>query len=490
MKKQTRSLLAILALSALAVAGDVTIWVPPYYVKECRKTVVEDFGGIGMKDAITTLGLQFWVPDTDRVVYHPKYGKDGDTNKVNDETVRWFADWGRRNNIHVMLCIFNALEGDTWDWELVRQSLKAENRTKFIASVVAEMDRLELGGVDVDFEGNGSGTTADSLDFYAFSQELADSVHKREGKVVKIATFNDKYNSPSLNWRHKLLKIYDGVEGMSYTSTTAPLSGTGASRTYDSLMHNAFHQADTPYVSRLQIGFTGDSNSWRNISLQDNLDWFLDNMAITDSTSFGICIWDAKLKASQWHEARTWEKVARISADVRAKRAIPFDSSCVREALPGRFNLRFQNSFLSGHQKNNYASQGGAWQVGDKVVIKGHSCAEALEVVEPQAGDSTYVRLAGKWNGTDHIKFEFEKVSWPAPEDTSSAIGDKAFALPQFRTAATVYGITGRALLTLPEGEWSSAEQVRDAIRGQLPNGVYLVRFDGVAQALKLGIRD
>ena len=56
--------------------------------------------------------------------------------------------------------------------------------------------------------------------------------------------------------------------------------------------------------------------------------------------------------------------------------------------------------------------------------------------------------------------------------------------------AATVYGITGRALLSLPEGEWSSAEQVRDAVRGRLPSGVYLVRFDGVPQTMKLGIRE
>ena len=487
MKKPFLGVLALVLCSAIAFAGDVTIWVPPYYVKDCRKTVVEDFGGIGMKDAITALALQFWTPDTDKVVYKQKYYAANDTGKVNDATVRWFADWGRRNNIPVMLCIYNAMDGDEWDWNLVRESLKPQNRTKFIASVVAEMDRLGLSGVDVDFEGNGSGTTADSTDFYAFSRELADSVHKRDGALVKIATFNDKYNSPSLTWRHELLKIYDGVEGMSYLSTTAPLSGNSASRTYDSLMRNAFHQADTPYVHRLMIGFPSDSNSWRNISLQDNLDWFLANKAITDSTSFGICIWDAKLKASQWHEARTWEKVAQISADVRARRNVPFDSSCTRTLLPGRFNLRYQNSYLSGHQKNNYASQGGAWQVGDKVVIKGHSCSEAMEVVEPQANDSTYVRLAGKWNGSDRIRFEFEKVTWPAPED-STAISAKDFALPGFRASATVYGVTGKAILRLPEGEWASAEQVRDAVRGRLPAGVYLVKFDGAAQALKISI--
>ena len=70
----------------------------------------------------------------------------------------------------------------------------------------------------------------------------------------------------------------------------------------------------------------------------------------------------------------------------------------------------------------------------------------------------------------------------------STEIGDKAFALPGFRAGATVYGITGRVLLALPAQEWSSAEQVRDAIRGQLPAGVYLVKFNGVSTAVRVPV--
>ena len=120
---------------------------------------------------------------------------------------------------------------------------------------------------------------------------------------------------------------------------------------------------------------------------------------------------------------------------------------------------------------------------------------DARVVFEVSAGAGTVFNLqaVSLAHGEASLLPEYAPLSSSAETSSSSGstgIGDKAFALPQFRTAATVYGITGRALLTLPEGEWSSAEQVRDAIRGQLPNGVYLVRFDGVAQALKLGIRD
>ena len=72
--------------------------------------------------------------------------------------------------------------------------------------------------------------------------------------------------------------------------------------------------------------------------------------------------------------------------------------------------------------------------------------------------------------------------------DCGSAIGEKAFALSGFRAGATVYGITGKFLLTLPETAWTSVEQVRDAVRGRLPSGLYLVKFDGVSGAVRIPV--
>ncbi|MBP5188390.1 MAG: hypothetical protein J6Z50_04590, partial [Fibrobacterales bacterium] len=71
--KTKRTLLALLfaaLFASTAMAGDVTFWVPPYGIKACKKTVDStSFGSLKMKDAITALALQFWVPDTDRVVF-------------------------------------------------------------------------------------------------------------------------------------------------------------------------------------------------------------------------------------------------------------------------------------------------------------------------------------------------------------------------------------------------------------------------------------
>src|SRR5438876_751179 len=40
----------------------VMTWVPPYAVSRCNTRLTESFGGVGMKDVLTHLGLQFWKP--------------------------------------------------------------------------------------------------------------------------------------------------------------------------------------------------------------------------------------------------------------------------------------------------------------------------------------------------------------------------------------------------------------------------------------------
>ncbi len=495
--------LAILLAYMAATAGDVTFWVPPYGIKTCKKTVDStDFGGLGMKDAITALALQFWVPDTDRVVFQPKYAGSG-SNEVNADNVAWFVDWGKRHNVPVLLCIYNSLRRsdgtELWDWEAVHEAMLPENRTKFVKSVVDTMDKYRLDGVDIDFEGSGAHDNiakADSALYLAFSKELADSVHARDGKVVKAAVFGYKYHYPSWNWWWELLKVYDGIETMGYKSSTAPVANsTSEYGYYSTRIKHVREKTDVRYVDRLMLGLPSDVDEWLGTTADENLAWFnetaIDDSSarLTDTTSVGICVWDAQLKGSAWKTESVWRKIAQISADVRAKRNAAFDSSCTRTAIPGKFTARFLKSYLSGSQPDNYASQGGSGilQPGDRIVLKGHSCSEAMTVADPSASNYL-VHLTGDWMRTEAIRLEFEKVVFPAP-DTSSAVA-KDFALPGFRAAATVYGITGRALLTLPEGEWSSAEQVRDAVRGRLPSGVYLVRFDGVPQTMKLGIRD
>ncbi len=65
------TILALLAGLPGAAAADgeqsakvrrVMTWVPPYAIGESKARLGESFDGLGMKDGITHLGLQFWNP--------------------------------------------------------------------------------------------------------------------------------------------------------------------------------------------------------------------------------------------------------------------------------------------------------------------------------------------------------------------------------------------------------------------------------------------
>ena len=631
-------LLSVLLLSMSALAGDVTIWVPPYYISECKNTVDMDFGGIKMKDAITNLALQFWTPNPDnpgQVVFQPKYAGSS-SSKVNDDNVRWFVNWGKTNKVPVILCIYNSMKqssgSEMWDWQLVHNSISSTYRTSFVKSILAQVDKFDLDGVDIDFEGNDSKydvdwLRADSTNFYTFSQQLADSLHKR-GKIVNVAVFNDKWNVPGILWWQKLLKIYDGVETMGYTSATAPISGSEAAHKYqyDTLMTVA-KQGGVNRGRKLMIGLPSDATSWKGTTLDANLDWLLKNGKMSDTSTVGLCIWDAALKSSAWRTKAVWEKVAKMSADVRAKRNGQALSSSSKKASSSSSSQKASSSSVkasSSSQKVSSSSQNvsspsasgtitckawsaslflvngnwsdgpvvaasgtsgtayrckagqgsycyyykpdnavygakGSWPVYETVgtcggqavssssqkassssqkasssSVKASSSSQKASSSSQKASSSsasnggscggvpafaTGTDFSSKgykavWNnalyscenvpyfcnvGAGHtpVSYGWTKLgdcSSVAPavaqdyDDGTTALTEKAFALPESGVKATIYGVTGRAILALPAQAWSSQDQLRDAVRGQLPAGVYLVKFEGAAQAIRISV--
>ena len=640
-----KKLLFTVLLGAMAAfAGDVTIWVPPYYITECKSTVDMDFGGIKMKDAITNLALQFWTPNPDnpgQVVFQPKYAGSS-SSKVNDANVQWFVNWGKTNKVPVILCIYNSMKqssgSEMWDWQLVHNSISSTYRDSFVKSILAQVDKFDLDGVDIDFEGNDSKydvdwLRADSTNFYTFSQQLADSLHKR-GKIVNVAVFNDKWNVPGILWWQKLLKIYDGVETMGYTSATAPISGSEAQHKYqyDTLMTVA-KQGGVNRGRKLMIGLPSDATSWKGTTLDANLDWLLQNGRMSDTSTVGLCIWDAALKSSAWKTAAVWKKVAQMSADVRAKRnAQGLSSSSKKVSSSSSAKVSSSSQKVSSSSKktsssssakvssssqkasSSSASNGtitckawsaslflvngnwsdgpvvgssgtsgtayrckagfgsycyyykpdnavygakGSWPVYETVGTcggqavssssqKASSSSQKVSSSSQKASSSsqkvssssqkvssssasnsgcgnipafaTGIDFATRgyqafWNGavyscanvpyfcnvgTGHtpVTYGWTKLgscSMPQPAvpeeyEGSTGLTEKAFALPESGVKATVYGVTGRAILALPAQAWSSQDQLRDAVRGQLPAGVYLVKFEGAAQAIRISV--
>src|SRR6185436_16064297 len=68
----------------------VMTWVPPYAVARAQGRLGESFGGTGMKDALTHLGLQFWTPTREGGL-----ARAGRSNEVNDAVIGALRDWGR-----------------------------------------------------------------------------------------------------------------------------------------------------------------------------------------------------------------------------------------------------------------------------------------------------------------------------------------------------------------------------------------------------------
>src|SRR6185436_15358317 len=165
----------------------------------------------GMRDALTHVGLQFWVPTKDGGLT-----RAGRTNEVNDAAIIELRDWGRTNGVRVLLCVYNHV--GAWNWTLARAGF-AEHPDKFINALVSGVQRLQLEGVDIDLEGNGS-FDADREAFVAFVRQLAAKLHAR-GKQLTVDTFAYKWNAPNQTWWQELLPHVDALTTMGYAEIGA-----------------------------------------------------------------------------------------------------------------------------------------------------------------------------------------------------------------------------------------------------------------------------
>ncbi|MDB5049645.1 MAG: hypothetical protein JWO30_2716 [Fibrobacteres bacterium] len=289
-KPFTAFLSAVFLAASLASAGQVISWVAPYKVDQSKAMLQKDFGGVGMKDGLTWLALQFWVTNGPNVV------QDGNVAGAGfDDKVKWFRDWGHANGIKVTLCVTDFV-GD-WNWPEARRSF-LDNRAAFVKSLVAEADRLGLDGVELDLEGNLEATAADVSGFIAFSAELAAALHPK-GKTVTVASFAAQWNAPNWKWWPELMKSVDGVTSMGYEKT-----GRNSNNGYN--YADQKKQAIPPY--KLMIGMPGYFGSWEGNTAAEQLDW-----AVQDG-EVGVGIWDCGLDNGAWQTAAVWKQLAKIRA--------------------------------------------------------------------------------------------------------------------------------------------------------------------------------
>lgn len=280
------SLVPLLAI--LSYAGPVITWVAPYKIGPSKTMLNRDFGGVGMKDGLTYLALQFWVTDGPRVV------QDGNAVAGGfDANVKWFKDWGKANGVKVTLCVTDFVGG--WNWAEARRSI-IDNRAAFVSALSAEVDRHDLDGVELDLEGVLEAGPSDSAGFVAFSKDLSAAMHAK-GKVVTVASFAAQWNAPNWKWWPELMKSVDGVTSMGYEET-------GRSST------NGFNYADQKKHAnpayKLMIGMPGHVGTWQGNSVGEQLDWVVADAAV------GVGIWEATLPDAAWQTAAVWQKLKKI----------------------------------------------------------------------------------------------------------------------------------------------------------------------------------
>ncbi len=295
-------------------AGPVISWVPPYSVDACKNMVQRDFGGVGMKDGLTYLALQWWVTDG------PDIKQWGDVAGPGfDDQVRFFRDWGKSNGVKITLCVVNHV-GD-WNWGEARRSF-VDNRPAFVQSLVSEAARLGLDGVELDLEGPTTPTANDSVQYINLVRDLGAALNPI-GKTVTVASFAAQYNAPNWKWWPELMKTAAAVTSMGYDEA-------GMNSPAGFKYPEQKKRANPPH--KLMIGMFGASASWQGNSATQQIDW------VVGDGQVGIGIWDASLGDGTWESAEIWQKLRTIRANTPSESIHP--ELRAQGTLAGRITLR------------------------------------------------------------------------------------------------------------------------------------------------------
>ena len=264
-------------------------WVPPYATSKCLDRLNESFEGVGMKNGLTHLGLQFWRPSEKGQIKLVD-----DFKPIEDSTIIQFQKWGEAHNVRVLLCVYNGYK-DGWNWELAKTAFDS-HRKQFIATLVSETVRHQLDGVDIDFEGKGT-RDAEKKAFFEFIKELSFAL-KAKGKELTVDSFAYKWNAPNQGWWKMMLPYIDALHVMGYSETGSKSTGW---RSYDFLRAAAGN-----FSSKLLIGVPSHMNKWEKASVQEHLEWIAKNHPV------GLAIWDAQLKDPKWRTREVWKTISRI----------------------------------------------------------------------------------------------------------------------------------------------------------------------------------
>lgn len=324
-----QKIIMTLILSAIMVAeaAHVMTWVPPYrpHVQNSWKNLNADFGGVGMKDGLTHLALQFWLPTTSGGLIKDDKYKAID---ISDSVVAKYVKWGNENNVKVLLCVYN--NDGKWNWELARSAF-ADNKTTFINNLISEMERLNLDGIELDLEGPGVQSKKDEAALMVFVRDLS-VLLKEKGKELTIATFASKWHVPGTQMWTDLAPFVDAITSMGYHEI--------GKKAANGLSYDNQKSFITKEVGDLMMGMPAWVDKWLGNTTSEQLDW-----AVNDGT-VGVAIWDAGLGAASWKTAEVWFKLKAIkngSGNVFSSK-IPASSKVPKSSTPKSSTLNLSSA--------------------------------------------------------------------------------------------------------------------------------------------------
>ena len=293
------AMLAGLLCMTAASAGEVTTWVPPYQLQQSRASLQHTAGGVSAGQWITRLGLQFWLPtETGELVFAARGEPLGPAD------ADWFADWGRRNNVKVLLTLYN-FRNDHWDWALARSAFR-DHPDALIANLLATVERHGLDGVDLDLEGNGA-LDADRAAFAGFVATLSAAL-KARGKQLTIDSFHSPcFNAPNMAWWEDWRGQVDAIHSMGYGDL---YEGSSEACAQGAALFRYSWQADWATrhgipAANILVGIPGGEYAWGKGAARKPLPGQLQDV---EAAGAGIAIWDVNgIAGGQWGSADAWK---------------------------------------------------------------------------------------------------------------------------------------------------------------------------------------
>lgn len=294
--------------TSTATAGEVTTWVPPYQLKQSRASLQHTAGGVSAGQWITRLGLQFWLPTNTGELVFAERGEP-----LGPADADWFADWGKRHNVKVLLTLYN-FRNDHWDWALARSAFR-DHPDALVANLLATVERHRLDGVDLDLEGNGA-LDADRAAFAGFVAKLSAAL-KARGKQLTIDSFHSPcFNAPNMAWWEDWQGQVDAIHSMGYgdlyegsVETFTPEGSSEACAQGAALFRYSW-QADWATrrgiaASTVLMGIPGGEYAWGKGTARKPLPAQLQDV---EAAGAGIAIWDVNgIAGDQWGSADAWK---------------------------------------------------------------------------------------------------------------------------------------------------------------------------------------